>query len=139
MSLQIEIIDTPNLGDRSYVVSLDGVAVVVDPQRDIDRVQAVLAAKGLTVLERNFRARAGEIDLIVRDGDTVAFVEVRARASASFGGAAASVTAAKRRRLERAARLWISARGWEGPCRFDVVAVDGGRLEHIPGAFAEGQ
>jgi glyoxylase-like metal-dependent hydrolase (beta-lactamase superfamily II)/rhodanese-related sulfurtransferase len=49
MSVQIDIIDTPNLGDRSYVVSLDGVAVVVDPQRDIDRVQAILAAKGLTV------------------------------------------------------------------------------------------
>lgn len=48
MSVQIDIIDTPNLGDRSYVVSLDGVAVVVDPQRDIDRVQAVLAGKGLT-------------------------------------------------------------------------------------------
>ncbi len=107
-------------------------------RRAEDLAAAYLAAKGLTIVERNFRARVGEIDLIARDGESVVFVEVRARAGAGFGGAAASVTAAKRRRLERAARLWICARGWNGPCRFDVVAFDGGRLEHIPAAFSEG-
>jgi putative endonuclease len=104
-------------------------------RRAEDLAAAFLAAKGLTVVERNFRAKSGEIDLVARDGDEVVFVEVRARASRDFGGAAASVDAGKRRRLVRAARVWLAARGWDGPCRFDVVAVDGGRLEHLPAAF----
>lgn len=94
-----------------------------------------LESKGLVVIERNFRAKVGEIDLIARDGAEVVFVEVRARASRGFGGAAASIDAAKRRKIARAARVWLSARGWEGPCRFDVVAVEAGRLEHLPAAF----
>jgi len=94
-----------------------------------------LEAKGMTVIERNFRTQVGEIDLIMRDGEEMVFVEVRARASRDFGGAAASVDASKRRKVVRAARVWLAARGWEGPCRFDVVAVEGGRLEHIPAAF----
>lgn len=96
---------------------------------------AFLQAKGMTVLERNFRAKVGEIDLVAKDKDEVVFVEVRARASKDFGGAAASVVPAKRRKLIKAASLWLQARGWEGPCRFDVVAVDAGRLEHLPAAF----
>lgn len=94
-----------------------------------------LQAKGLTIVERNFRAKVGEIDLVAKDGDEVVFVEVRARATKDFGGAAASVGGAKRRKLVRAARVWLAARGWDGACRFDVVAVDAGRLEHIPSAF----
>ncbi len=94
-----------------------------------------LQAKGFLVIERNFRAKVGEIDLIVQDGTEIVFVEVRSRASQAFGGAAASVDASKRRKVARAARVWLAARGWEGPCRFDVVAVEGGRLEHIPAAF----
>jgi putative endonuclease len=96
---------------------------------------AFLQAKGLTIVERNFRAKVGEIDLVARDGDEVVFVEVRARATKDFGGAAASVGGAKRRKLVRAARVWLAARGWDGACRFDVVAVEGGRLEHLPAAF----
>jgi len=96
---------------------------------------AFLRAKGLTILERNFRAKVGEIDLVAREGEEVVFVEVRSRSSRDYGGAAASVDAGKRRRLVRAARLWLVARGWEGACRFDVVALDGGRLEHLPAAF----
>ena len=94
-----------------------------------------LQAKGFLVVERNFRAKVGEIDLIMKDGEEMVFVEVRARASRGYGGAAASVDAAKRRKVARGARVWLAARGWEGPCRFDVVAVEGGRLEHIPAAF----
>jgi len=97
-----------------------------------------LEGKGMTVLERNFRAKVGEIDLVVKDGEEVVFVEVRCRASRAFGGAAASVDATKRRKLIRTAALWIQARGWEGSCRFDVVAVEGGELEHIPAAFEAG-
>ena len=94
-----------------------------------------LRSRGMTVIERNFRAKVGEIDLVVQDGEEMVFVEVRARASRDFGGAAASVDASKRRKVVRAARVWLAARGWDGPCRFDVVAVEGGRLEHIPAAF----
>ncbi|OGS01684.1 MAG: YraN family protein [Elusimicrobia bacterium RBG_16_66_12] len=94
-----------------------------------------LQAKGFLVIERNFRTKVGEIDLIMKDGEEMVFVEVRARASRGHGGAAASVDGAKRRKVARAARVWLAARGWDGPCRFDVVAVEGGRLEHIPAAF----
>ena len=104
-------------------------------QKAEELAAAFLQAKGLTVLERNFRAKVGEIDLIAQDGDEVVFVEVRARASKDFGGAAASVDGAKRRKLIRAAALWLQARGWDGACRFDVVALDGGRIEHLPSAF----
>ena len=96
---------------------------------------AFLQAKGFTIIEKNFRAKVGEIDIIAKDQDEIIFVEVRARASRDFGGAAASVGGAKRRKLIRAAQLWLQARGWDGACRFDVVAVDGGKLEHLPAAF----
>jgi len=96
---------------------------------------AFLQAKGMTIVEKNFRAKVGEIDIVAKDKDEIIFVEVRARASRDFGGAAASVGGAKRRKLIRAARLWLQARGWDGACRFDVVALDGGRLEHLPAAF----
>jgi len=104
-------------------------------RRAEDLASAYLKAKGLEILERNFRAKVGEIDLIAKDQDEVVFVEVRARSGRGYGGAAASVDSSKRRRLVRAARLWISARGWEGACRFDVVTLDGARLEHLPAAF----
>ena len=96
---------------------------------------AFLQAKGLTIIEKNFRAKVGEIDIVAKDQDEIIFVEVRARASRDFGGAAASVGGAKRRKLIRAAHLWLQARGWDGACRFDVVAIDAGRLEHLPAAF----
>ena len=100
-----------------------------------DAAAELLRAKGLTIVERNFRVKVGEIDLIARDRDEIVFVEVRARASAAFGGAAASVGGAKRRKLIKAAGVWLQARAWTGPCRFDVVAWDSGRAEHIPAAF----
>ncbi|MFI5347375.1 MAG: YraN family protein [Elusimicrobiota bacterium] len=104
-------------------------------QKAEDLAAVFLQAKGMSVIERNFRAKVGEIDLIMRDNDEVVFVEVRSRAKKEFGGAAASVDGPKRRKLIRAAALWLQARGWDGPCRFDVVALDGARLEHIPDAF----
>ena len=96
---------------------------------------AFLQAKGLTIIEKNFLAKVGEIDIVAKDGDEMVFVEVRARASREYGGAAASVGGAKRRKLIKAASLWLQARGWDGACRFDVVALDGGKLEHLPAAF----
>lgn len=100
-----------------------------------DAAAVLMRAKGMTVIEQNFRVKVGEIDLIAKDGDEIVFVEVRSRASSSFGGAAASVGGVKRRKLIRAAGVWLQARRWTGPCRFDVVAVDAGRAEHIPAAF----
>lgn len=97
-----------------------------------------LEARGLEILERNFRCRAGEVDLIARDGRTVVFVEVRLRASAAFGGAAASVDARKQAKVLRAARHYLAGKP-EQPCRCDVVALDrldADRIEWIRDAFA---
>ncbi len=100
------------------------------------RALAHLHAQGLTPLAENFHSRGGEIDLIMSDCGVTVFVEVRQRTSARFGGAAASVTASKRRRLIHAARLWMARHG-ETPGRFDVVTIDGdGSVEWIKDAFA---
>ena len=114
-------------------------------QRRGDHHEAValrlLAARGLTLLARNLACRAGEIDLVMRDGDTLVFVEVRARASIRFGGAAASIGRDKQARLARAAALWLpelARRHWRGlspPARFDAVVFDGGDPAWLRGAF----
>jgi putative endonuclease len=83
-----------------------------------------LTARGLTIVTRNFRTRRGEIDLIARDGGTLVFVEVRLRRSPYFGGAGASITAAKCARLAAAARFYLATLGSEPPCRFDAVLLD---------------
>ena len=83
-----------------------------------------LQGRGLTLIERNFRVRGGEIDLVCRDGRTTVFVEVRLRSHGDFGGAAASITAAKQARLILAARHWLQRHG-ETPCRFDCILLDG--------------
>jgi putative endonuclease len=97
-----------------------------------------LETRGLVILERNFRCRAGEVDLIARHGGTLVFVEVRLRASDAFGGAAASVDARKQAKLLRAARYYLANRP-EQPCRCDVVALDrldADRIEWIRNAFS---
>lgn len=90
--------------------------------------RAHLEAQGLRTLARNVSFRFGELDLVMRDGDTLAFVEVRYRSSSRFGGAAGSVDAGKRRRIALAARAWLAGqRGLaDAACRFDVVLVSGG-------------
>ncbi len=105
-------------------------------QRAEGVAEAYLAARGLCPLARNYRCRVGEIDLVMRDGQTLVFVEVRARASAAFGGAAASITAAKRRRVVLAAGHYLATTGIDAPCRFDVVLLQSGRVEWLPAAFA---
>jgi putative endonuclease len=100
------------------------------------RAGAHLEAHGLRVEARNFRSRFGEIDLVCDDRGTCVFVEVRRRGNARFGGAAASITAEKRRRLEATARLYIARDRRDRPCRFDVVLFDGdGAIEWIRDAF----
>ncbi|MEQ1684583.1 MAG: YraN family protein [Burkholderiaceae bacterium] len=103
---------------------------------------AHLKRQGLTLVQRNYRvaagpnARGGEVDLILRERDgTLVFVEVRARSSAAFGGAAASVTASKQRRLVFAAQHFLRRYNVLPPCRFDVVAIDGDSVQWLRGAF----
>ena len=97
-----------------------------------------LKRKGLKLLERNVRSRFGEIDLIMEDGSTLVFVEVRYRSRDDFGGAAASVTPAKRARLQRAIGVYVAGHPRAGArnLRADVVAISGqGDIEWIPNAF----
>jgi putative endonuclease len=103
---------------------------------------AHLARQGFTILERNYRCRGGEVDIVARDGGSTVFIEVKERHGVSHGEGLEAVTPAKRRRIVRAARLWASAHGaFEAPLRFDVVAVewtqDGPRIRHERGAFDE--
>ena len=84
-----------------------------------------LASRGLAIVERNARSRFGEIDVVARDGDTLVFVEVRLRRSGRFGGAAASIGAAKRRRMIAAAGDYLAKLPRTPACRFDVVLLDG--------------
>ena len=108
-----------------------------------DRALAYLQAAGLRLLERNFRTPGrggGEIDLILQAPDgTVVFVEVRQRQSARHGGAAASVSAAKQRRITLAARHFLLRYSALPPCRFDVVALQGDAVEWLPAAFEAGE
>jgi putative endonuclease len=93
-----------------------------------------LAMRGLTIVARNYRCRGGEIDLIARDREMLVFIEVRLRSGAAFGGAAASITPAKRLRLKRAAGHYLAALGHEPPCRFDAIlldALDSNRIEWL--------
>jgi putative endonuclease len=92
---------------------------------------AHLQRQGLVLVEANFTCKGGEIDLVMRDGATLVFVEVRQRASMAYGGAAASITPAKIRRLVRAAQFYLLRRDPTPPCRFDVVAIDAGQLEWL--------
>ncbi|AOV97919.1 YraN family protein [Edwardsiella hoshinae] len=93
---------------------------------------------GLRFHAANVRLPGGEIDLIMRDGTTWVFVEVRYRRSERYGGAAASIDSGKRRRLLRTAARWLAAQNQSletADCRFDVLAITGGRLQWLPNAF----
>jgi putative endonuclease len=86
---------------------------------------AALVARGYAILERRYATDRGEIDIIAEDGDTLVFVEVRARATAEFGRAAESVTRVKQRQVTRMAIEYLARQQIVNrPCRFDVVAVD---------------
>jgi len=87
---------------------------------------------------RNFRCRVGEIDLIMRDGQVVVFVEVRYRSDHRHGSAAETVTLQKQRRFTAAARRYLQQHpaAARAPCRFDVVAITGEQVDWLKGAFA---
>ena len=98
-----------------------------------------LLARGLILLERNFRSRRGEIDLILLDADTLVFVEVRYRRQPGFGSAAESINRHKQIRLSACARHYLQTQSRAVPagCRFDVIAIDGPErtIEWIKDAF----
>jgi putative endonuclease len=95
-----------------------------------------LERKGYEIVERNWRCRSGEVDLVVRRGPLTVFVEVKERRNRAHGLGLEAVTWGKRMRLIRAARLYAAAKGLtETDLRFDVVSVDGRDVRHEPGAF----
>ena len=100
-----------------------------------DKAAHYLERHGLRVIERNFRVRGGEIDLICRDGKALVFVEVRQRSRSDFGGAGASITASKQRRIILAAQHYLAGKP-DCDCRFDCVLLDGERLEWLRDAFS---
>ena len=104
-----------------------------------DAALAHLLAAGLQLVERNYRTPGrggGEIELVMREaGGTLVFVEVRARAGTTHGGAAASVGGVKQRRIVLAARHYLMRHKSPPACRFDVVAIDGNHIEWLTAAF----
>lgn len=93
--------------------------------------------KGLRILERNFRCRSGEIDLIARDGRYLVFVEVKYRKNLKSGNSFSAVGKEKQRTISKVAMFYLLAKGYcdEIPCRFDVVGIDGKEIRWIKNAF----
>jgi len=100
-----------------------------------------LQTRGVKILGRNLRCKAGELDLVCFDDGVLAVVEVRQRGSADYGGALVSVTFAKQRKIIRATHFFMREKHWSHvPLRFDVVAIEGlpegaHRVEWIKDAF----
>jgi putative endonuclease len=105
-----------------------------------ERAVEHLRACGYSVIERNFRCRVGEIDIVARDGDTLVFVEVRTRTNSRRGTALEAVTPAKQRRVARVAEDYLTMRRRHAAvCRFDVVGITGEQVELVRDAFRLGQ
>lgn len=116
--------------DRRIVLGSEGEQIAADWYE----------ANGYEVLERNWRRREGEIDLIVRRGKTVAFCEVKTRSSDRYGSGVESVVASKQRRIRRLAGRWLSERAPQAgrgrlDVRFDVVDITAGRIDVVEHAF----
>lgn len=90
-----------------------------------------LQQQGLRLVAQNYRGRYGEIDLIMQDGATLVFVEVRLRRNADFGGAAASLDARKQQRIVRTAQQYLTGLAHIPPCRFDALLLDNAPEPHV--------
>lgn len=102
-----------------------------------ERAAQYLKEQGWVVLERNYRCRQGEIDIIARDGDCLVFVEVKYRRSTKYGDPAEAVTPAKQKRIIRTALFYIGTHHRTMPaCRFDVIGILGEKLTHYQNAFS---
>lgn len=116
----------------------DGPAARTPGEQAEALAEQFLSRNGLKLIERNFRCRGGEIDLIMKDGAGMVFVEVRLRTNKAFAGAAESVAARKQQRVILAAQHYLSSLASTPPCRFDVIALDAldeARIEWIRDAF----
>lgn len=91
---------------------------------------AFLQQKGLKLVEKNFRCQFGEIDLIMRDSNTLVFIEVRLRTNSDFGGAAMSINPSKQQKLRRSAERYLQTHG-DCACRFDVILMSKVNLSAI--------
>ena len=102
---------------------------MTDPRKGLGAMGERLAVemlerKGVRILARNWRCRQGEIDIVAKDGDVIALVEVKTRRGRAYGTPEEGVTPAKQRKLCALAERYIEATGWEGAVRIDVVAVE---------------
>jgi putative endonuclease len=118
----------------------DGPRARVTGAKAEGRARAALEALGWRTLDVNVVVRGGELDLVMAEGETIVFVEVRQRSSAAFGGAAASLGPTKQARVRRAAAVWLARHGRDdASIRFDAVLLDGpaeaARLTHLRDAF----
>jgi len=122
------------------------VATTDDPRHELGRAgervaEQYLRKQGLKTLARHFNTPVGELDLVMRDGDTIVFVEVKTRRDRKHAEPEDAVHGAKQRRLLRAAQWFIHARRWDDPpCRFDVIGVimpagASPDIKHSPDAF----
>jgi putative endonuclease len=111
-------------------------AVGLDAEQQAARY---LTDRGLVLLESNYTCKGGELDLVCDDHGTLVFVEVRSRKDARYGAPEETISAAKRRRIVRAARHYLVSRCVEEPaCRFDVVVIEGDQVRYLPDAFDAG-
>ena len=92
-----------------------------------DAAEGFLRMSGYRIVARNVRTKVGELDLVALDGETLCFIEIKARATAEFGRAIEAVGPQKQRRLAKAALLFLAQNRSQRPCRFDVLGLDRGR------------
>jgi putative endonuclease len=106
-----------------------------------EEASAYLAKRGYTILERSFRTRSGEIDIIAEKAGTIAFVEVKTRVSTTYGLPVEAVTAQKRKKIIQTALLYLQKKGrLDSRCRFDVISILHSpgkpvKIDHLEGAF----
>ena len=101
------------------------------------QAEEFLIQKGYQILERNYRNRNGEIDLIAKDGEYICFTEVKYRTTSKYGNPLEAVNIRKQNQIKKVAQYYLIKHGlteWT-PCRFDVVAYEGESVTHIKNAF----
>ena len=100
------------------------------------RAADFLKKKGYKILETNYKTHIGEIDLIVQDGDTTVFVEVKTRINDEYGAPSQAVNIKKQEKYYKVATEYlVRAKKMDSPCRFDVVEIENGQINHIFNAF----
>ena len=105
-------------------------------QEQEERAARYLEEKGYQILEKNYRIRTGEIDLIARDGRYLVFVEVKYRRDNRMGDPLEAVDVRKQQRIYQTARHYLHQKRWDQiPCRFDVIGITGTQICHIKNAF----